>query len=151
MEHVKIHLPGSHTSGSIFTHPKFRTARNVADYAYDQISGIYKGQRLVLTVDFGEMVGLEGVIAIKEIPKHIPVKRVGRERKSYGKRPHSYTVPVAYGIKRTPTNKITIIAEPVVDNGNLHAFSSIFPGNYAPDFSDVKFWNQHALISERRS
>jgi len=150
MKHLKRHLKDSKTAGSVFTAQEFKTARQIIDYAYKQIEFKYRGEIMVRTIDFGKVVGLEALIAIKDIPDHLRhIKREMRVKKEQGKRAASYSVLVAYGLKRTETSKITIIAEPIYGNPKLHSFSSIYPGEYAPDFDDKEFWMNHAFIAKK--
>lgn len=148
MEHIKRHFPGSKIAGSVFQ-GKFRKPRDVIDFAYDYIANQYNGQRLVRIARFSEVIGLDGIIDLREIPEGVAVKRETRTKKERGGRPQNYTVLVAYGLKKVPTNQMVIVAEPV-SGKRIHAFSTIYPGSYAPDFSDTKFWREHAFVKERR-
>jgi hypothetical protein len=150
MQHLKRHLPESRTVGSQFTSPDLITARQVVDFAYEKIKYRYRGERMVLTVDCGRVIGLDAVIALEDIPLGTTVRKETRIKREQGSsRKPSYTVLVAYGLRRRHTTKMVIVAEPIAGARNLHTFSSIYPGNYAPDFDDAEFWNTHAFIREK--
>ena len=151
MQHLKRHFASGKTLGSIFTGNRFRTPRDVVDYAFEQIKNRYHGERLILQKNLDEIIGLEGIVKIKDLLPTTSFKRDTREKKKdSAKRAKNYTVWVAYGIKRQPTHNLVIIAEPLPSNPNIHTFSSIYPGKYAPDFDDAKFWNEHAFINEKK-
>ena len=143
-KHLARHLPGSKIAGSVFTHPRFRTTRQIIDYAYEQIKEDYVGRRLVREIEYHENVGLEGIILVREVPRHFKIKRGTRVKKAKdSKRSPSYTALIVEGLARPKTNRMVIIAEPV---DGIHRFSSIYPGRYAPEFDDAKFWRENALI-----
>jgi len=147
LEHVKSHLANSKKAGSIFTNPKLQTPRQIADYAWEKIKNRYAGRRMGIEIDCGEVVGLEALVPISELPSKTKTKREIRGRgKDLTGRAKGYTVWIAYGIKKPETTKLTIIAGPVKGNENIHAFESVYPGRWAPDFTNSKFWNTHAFI-----
>jgi hypothetical protein len=153
MEHIKRHFAKGGTVGSIFTGNRFRTPRDVVDYAYEIVISTYRGDLRTYQRRFDEVIGLEGIIAIKDLPAHTAFKRETRERKRetiIKRRSTSYSVWIAYGIKRKPTKNIVIIAGPLPQNPSIHTFLSIYPGMYAPDFEDVEFWQKYAFINERK-
>lgn len=150
MEHLKRHFPKSGIVGSVFT-GRFRTPRQVVDYALSAIEPIYRGERLVHIVRFGEDIGLDAIIPLNGIPEGKTISREGRTVKLDAGRPASYTVQVVYGIKRRPTRQMVIIAGPLLDKPKYHGFISIYPGVHAPDFSNKTFWRRYAFIKESKT
>ncbi|MEK6888655.1 MAG: hypothetical protein AABW80_00950 [Nanoarchaeota archaeon] len=148
MKHIKRHFPGSGITGSVFT-GRFRNPRQVIDFAYDAISSLYEGRQLIKIAKLDEIIGLSAVVPLLSIPKHVTVRRETRIKKRDAGRSPSYTVLVAYGMKRIPTRQMVIIAEPLPER-KIHTFSTIHPGTYAPDFTDTDFWKNHVFINERK-
>ena len=147
MHHLARHFPGSGVPGSVFTATDLNTPRKVIHYAYEKIKDQYEGRKLVTPIDCGRIIGLEALIALREVPRGIRIKRVSRITKGQdASRKSSYTVNVVKGLAMPPTTLMTIVAEPIAGRENAHAFTSIFPGRFAPDFSDSAFWARHALI-----
>ena len=144
--HLARHFANSGVPGSIFTARRFSTPRQVVDVAYDSISGLYEGRTMTHIVPFSEIIGLDSLIPLVSVPKGASVKRGTRTKGKDAGRANSYTLNFVYGMERIPTNQMVIIAGPVLGNEEKHAFLTIYPGRYAPDFSDRKFWSQHGLI-----
>lgn len=143
LDHIKRHFKESGVPGSIFTSPDFDSPKKVIDYAYSLIENEYKGVKLIKEVDLGQIIGLDALIPLSEVPEHCNVKR---EIRIIEDDEPPYTVYVVTGIPLRETSKMVIIAEPVPGENGIHAFSSIYPGRYAPDFSDKEFWETHAFI-----
>ncbi len=145
--HLQRHLWDSKVPGSVFD-KRFQSPRQIADYAYDLIKDRYAGQRLEITLSCREIIGEEGIIALKDLPLQTCYKRERRLQKEKGVQVRSpgYTVLVVHGIVRKPTNLITILAEPLPGKERIHVFSAIYPGARAPDFSNKAYWSTHALI-----
>lgn len=96
----------------------------------------YNGKRDVIELDFPEAIGLEGVVALSELPSKAELKRELRDEQ--------HEVKVVSGIEKKPTNHLVIIAEPL--KTGRHGFTSIYPGEYCPELTDKKFWDAHAFI-----
>lgn len=145
--HVARHFPSSPTSGSKFI-GRFKKPEEVTKYAWEKIEHEYQGRLLIRQVEFSESIGLEALIPLKDIPLHVTRKRVNREVTEKGsKRPVTYSIWTTYEMSLQPTKSMTIIAGPWEGNQEIHTFLTIYPGRYAPDFTDKKFWRNHALIS----
>ncbi len=146
IEHLKNnHFPGRKAVGSVFDTKVFREPKDVIDYAYNQVKHRYRGRRMIFSINCRKIIGLESLISLDEIPAGTTIRKEMRGEKKSSKRSPGYTVWKVYGIKKRPTNKMVIILEPVPERGNLHRFSSIYPGRYAPDFDDKEFWSRHAF------
>ncbi len=152
IDHVRLHLGGTKMPGSVFTAPYLRTPQQVADFAYSKMRDQYNGIRKAFVFDCRDIIGLDSLIAIRDIPPHTTIKIENREPKARkfvgGPRPVSYSVNIAYGLHRRPTSRIVILAGPVEGSPNDHAFYTIYPGEYAPDFTEKVFWRNHAFIRE---
>jgi hypothetical protein len=140
--HLVRHFSGSQTPGSVFLDSSFSNAVEVIDLAFDLVKRKYDGDKLVLVHECPKPIGLNAVIALKDLP---PTAQLSKDN-----RDGEHEVNVVSGIKRKLTNKITIIAEPLgeknFDTEEKHGFSSIYPGEFCPDHKDLDFWETHAFI-----
>lgn len=154
IRHLKRHFKGSDILGSKFTGARFPTIKEVIDYAYAEIAPLYdSGKKLVIERTFPQIIGLEGIIALSDLPSQTQIYKESREKEfdSFLGRQEEYEVNVVYGIQRKTTNNLVIVAGPIpASDPVVHTFLSIYPGRYAPDFDDSKFWNEHAFINEKR-
>ncbi len=169
--HIQRHFD-SDRWGSFFSVDFFNDAKDVADYAYKYLRAfpdIYKGEKIEIQVNVGEVVGFNGVVCLDDLPKDCDLKYVNGNRSGC-----SY--PVIGNVERMPTNKMVIVAGPLrkrkgLESG-LHGFYTIFPGIWAPPlpasesrirkrFSgnelkkareknkiSAEFWKNHALIRD---
>ncbi|MEK6893642.1 MAG: hypothetical protein AABX07_05580 [Nanoarchaeota archaeon] len=152
IEHLRSnHFPGGEAAGSVFDTKVFRGPKDVIEYAYNKVKYRYRGERMIFSVNCGRTIGLESLTSLDEIPAGTTIRKEIRGEKKGSKRSPGYTVWKAYGLKMRPTSKMVIILEPVPEKENLHRFSSIYPGRYAPDFDDKEFWSGHAFIVEKKS
>lgn len=149
VKHIERHFVGSKVPGSLFLPKVFRNAREVIDFAYNQIND-YEGRKIVREFDCERIIGLDGLILLKDVPIHAKVKRdkreSGKKHIAYLGRPNNYTINKVVGIELIPTSFLTIIVGPLDKREEVHGFISIYPGRLAPNFSDKNFWGKHALI-----
>ena len=140
MEHLDRHIRGSETVGSTFTGEL--DARAIVDYAFEKIKKGYGGKKIVLEVDVGFVVGLEGVTMLSRLSRGTKVEKTIRDGK--------YEVNVVQGIKKRPTSRLVIVAGPLepVSKGR-HGFITIYPGMCCPDLDDREFWKNHAFIDSK--
>ena len=106
-------------------------------YAIKEAKGIdFHGGVVALKREFPEPVGFNSVVAIKDLPLGVEVKREMREH---------VEVNVVHGLERTLTNQFFIILSPW--EGNDYGIHTIYPGeNPSPLFSDTDFLDRHAFI-----
>jgi hypothetical protein len=150
LRHIERHFPHNSTPGSKFN-SRFKDPKEVAEYAWEKIKYAYRGELLIREINFQEVIGLEALIALKDIPKGVGIKKRTREIPNKNKpgRYNSYTIWTAEDMRLQETKTMTVIAGPL-ERTRVHTFLTIYPGRYAPDFSDQEFWSKHALISPRK-
>jgi len=132
-EHIARHFEGSGIVGSGFFEDFIPRLR----YAIKEAKGIdFHGGVVALKREFPEPVGFNSVVAIKDLPLGVEVKREMREH---------VEVNVVHGLERTLTNQFFIILSPW--EGNDYGIHTIYPGeNPSPLFSDTDFLDRHAFI-----
>ncbi|MBM3234460.1 hypothetical protein FJZ19_05195 [Candidatus Pacearchaeota archaeon] len=135
--HLNRHIKGSGTVGSTFIGEL--QARDIVDYAYEKIKDKYRGQQIVLEVEAPFPIGLEGVIMLSKVPKHIEIGRV--------KRDGIHEVNIVRGIPKRKTRYLVIVAGPLKpEEEGKHGFLSIYPGRSCPPLEDTGFWKNWAFI-----
>lgn len=135
--HLKRHFPKGKTVGSTFN-DYFSSPRKVIDFAWKatQERG-YNGKDTIIQLDLPEPIGLEGVIALKDLPPEVKLKREKRDDR--------HEINVVFDIEKAPTNHLVIHIGPL-ETGR-HGFTSIYPGQFCPKIDeDPGFWDKHAFI-----
>lgn len=135
--HLKRHFPKGKTIGSTFN-SYFPSPRAVIDFAWKEIQNRgYNGKTKIIQLDLSEPIGLEGVIALSDLPAGTEIKEEIRDEK--------HKVNVVSGIKKQPTNHLVIIMDSL-ETGR-HGFTSIYPGQFCPDIDkNPDFWQKHAFM-----
>ena len=135
--HLKRHFPKGKTIGSTFNN-YFPSPRAVIDFAWEKIQTKgYNGKNTIIELDLPEPIGLEGVMALSDLPTGAEVKEDIRDKK--------HKVNVVSGIEKKPTNHLVIIIGPLKTGRD--GFTSIYPGQFCPDIDkDPGFWDKHAFI-----
>ncbi len=143
--HLKRHFPNSPTVGSKFGmvgkvqgQEFFSTPRSVIDFAWKEVQKKgYNGEKTVIELDFDYPIGLEGVVALSDLPEGTEVKPEVRDGKN--------EVNIAYNVMKKPTNHLVISMGPLEKGGD--GFLSIYPGKFCPELDeDKEFWDRHAFI-----
>jgi len=136
-KHLKRHFPKGKTVGSTFN-DCFTSPRKVIDFAWKKIQTTgYNGKDTTIELNFSRPIGLEGVIALSDLPAGAEVKQDIRDEK--------HKVNVVSGIEKKPTNHLVITMGPLEKGG--HGFKSIYPGKFCPDIDkEPGFWKTHAFI-----
>lgn len=136
-QHLRRHFPKGKILGSVFT-DYFPSPRKVIDFAWKEIQERgYNGKKTTIELDLPNAIGLEGVIALSNLPQGAEPKRELRDEK--------HEVNIVSGIEKKPTNHLVIHIGPLEKGGD--GFTSIYPGQFCPDIDeDPGFWDKHAFI-----
>lgn len=136
-KHLKRHFPKDKTIGSTFN-DYFPSPRKVINFAWKAIQERgYNGKEKIIEIDLPKPIGLDGVIALSDLPPETEVKK--------GLRDEKHKVNVISNIEKKPTNHLVIHIGPLETGG--HGFTSIYPGKFCPEIDEDKnFWDKHAFI-----
>ena len=139
IEHVRRHFDTDNL-GSVFDEEYFSSPEEVIDFALG-LEGVrrYVGKKKILEVVFSHSIGLEGVVAIDDLPGHVNIERQYRDGKN--------EVNFVREIERKPTNRLVIVMGPLPDMEG-HGFLSIYPGSPCPPIENRGFWEKHAFIKD---